>query len=209
MRFSFRVIVIAVTACGLGSAAVRAQDVNQEAATLASSDTNAYAVLPQTKLEAFDTNVGTVVIKGSAKVGSVAGSDGTIGVRSREMTDATTGRKEQGIAIDIARPGQVSDVALIDYDELDPLLNAVDYLSKLDWSVTSLNVFDAVYTTKGGFRIGAFGPRRTGVIQFAVRSTRSSQAPVALSRDDVGRLRTFIDQAKRQLESLRPAGNAK
>jgi hypothetical protein len=209
MKVSFRNIAMIAAACSMVSAMAPAQDVNQEAATFASSDTNAYVILPQTKLEAFDTNVGTVVIKGSAKVGSVSGNDETIGVRSREMTDATTGRKEQGIAIEIARPGQVSDVALIDYDELDPLLNAIDYLGKLDWSVTSLNVFEAVYTTKGGFRIGAFGPKRTGVIQFAVRSTRTGQQPVVLSRDDVGRLRALIDQAKRQLESLRPAGNAR
>ncbi len=209
MKLSSKGVAILAAGCLVICGPARGQDLNQEAGAFAAQDTNACISLPPTKLEAFETNVGTVVIKGSARIGSVSGNDGIVSVRSREMTDATTGRKEQGVAIDIGRPRLFTDVTLIDYDELDPLLNAMDYLGKLDWSVTSLNVFNAIYTTKGGFRVSAFGPRRTGLIQFAVRSTRSGLTPVVLSRDDVGRLRALIDQAKRQLDSLRPAGNAR
>jgi len=55
-------------------------------------------------------------------------------------------------AVEIGRQGQFKDMMLIDYDELASPLNAIDYLSKLDVSVSSLNSFDAAYTTKGGFR---------------------------------------------------------
>jgi hypothetical protein len=168
-------------------------------------ETNAPLLVPATKLEAFETNTDTVIIKATAPIGAVPAHSGTVTVRCREITDAGTGRRERGIIIDIAISGQAEDTMLIDYDELDSLLDGLDYIAKLDWSVTSLSGFDAVYTTKGGFRAAAFGSRRTGSIEYAVRSTRVSWRPLLLSRDQLGQLRSFIEQAKTKLDSLRTA----
>jgi hypothetical protein len=164
--------------------------------------TNLYPLAPATKLEAFDTNVGTIVIKASTELGAVAAKTGAISVKYKEFTETATGRKEHGIAIEITRPGQFKDVMLIDYDELASLLNAIDYFGKLDVSVSSLDAFDAAYTTKGGFRIAALGARRSGLVQFGVRDTRSNAPPVVLTRDEMVRLSTLIDQAKTQLDGL-------
>jgi hypothetical protein len=92
---------------------------------------------------------------------------------------------------------------LIDYDELPSLLAAIDYLSKVEVSVSPMETFDAAYTTKGGFRIAALGTRRTGLVQFGVRDTRNNAAPVVFSREEMTRLGSLIDQAKRQLDGLR------
>jgi len=166
-------------------------------------ETNACLPVPATKLEAFETNIDTVIIKASAPIGTVPAHGGAVSVRCREITDAGTGRRESGIIIDLAFGGPVEDVMLIDYDELDSLLDGMEYLGKLDWSVTSLPGFDAVYTTKGGFRAAAFGSRRTGNIEFGVRSTRVSRPPLLLSRDQLGQLRSLVEQAKTKLDSLR------
>jgi len=165
--------------------------------------TNTCPLPPATKLEAFDTNADTVIIKATAPIGTVTARGGTVAVRCREITDAGTGRRESGIIIDLAFDTQLAITALIDYDELDALLDGLEYLGKLDWSVTSLPDFSANYTTKGGFRAAARGSRRTGNIEFDVRSTRLIGPRLALSRDELGQLRSLVDQAKAKLDSLR------
>ena len=186
-------ILVAVAGGSLLTGPVRAQE------------TNACLPVPATKLEAFDTNTDTVIIRATAPIGTVPAQGGAVSVRCREITDAGTGRRESGMIVDIAFGGQLEAMMLIDYDELDSLLNGMDYLGKLDWSVTSLPDFSAVYTTKGGFRADARGSRRTGNIEFAVRSTRVSAPRLSLSRDQLGQLRSLIEQAKTKLDSLRKA----
>jgi hypothetical protein len=166
-------------------------------------ETNVCLLLPATKLEAFETNTDTVIIKATAPIGTVPAHGGAVSVRCREITDAGTGNRESGIIIDLAFGGPVEDVMLIDYDELGSLLDGLEYLGKVDWSVTSLPGFDAVYTTKGGFRAAAFGSRRTGNIEFGVRSTRVSRSLLLLSRDQLGQLRSLVEQGKAKLDSMR------
>ena len=189
----FIAVLIAVAGGSLLGDAVRAQE------------TNACLPLPATKLEAFETNTDTVIIKATAPIGTVAAHGGAVAIRCREITDAGTGRRESGIITDIAYGAQMEVTALIDYDELDSLLDGLDYLGKLDWNVTSLPDFSATYTTKGGFRADARGSRRTGNIEFAVRSIRVGAPRLALSRDQLGQLRSLIEQAKAKLDSLRKA----
>jgi hypothetical protein len=169
---------------------------------LHAQDTNFYTIAPATKLEAFSTNVATVIIKGTTDLGAVSAKTATVSVKSKEFTDPASGRREQGIAIEIAQKDQFKDVMLIDYDELTSLLGAIDYLGKLDVSVSAMETFDAAYTTKGGFRIAALGTRRTGLVQFGVRDIRNNATPVVLSREEMTRLGSLIDQAKRQLDAL-------
>jgi hypothetical protein len=166
-------------------------------------ETNACLPVPATKLEAFETNTDTVIIKATAPIGTVSVHGGAVSVRCREITDAGTGHRESGIIVDMAFGTQLEDTTLIDYDELDSLLDGLDYLGKLDWSVTSLPDFHAIYTTKGGFRADARGSRRTGNIEFAVRSTRVIAPRLSLSRDQLGQLRSLVEQAKTKLDSLR------
>src|SRR5690242_7442383 len=99
-------------------------------------DTNASPMVPLTKLEACETNVGSIVLKASTDLGSVSTASGIISVRYKETTDSLTGHKEHGLAIEIVRQFPPKETLLIDYDELPSLLNAIDYLSKVDVGVT-------------------------------------------------------------------------
>jgi hypothetical protein len=168
-------------------------------------ETNGCLLVPATKLEAFETNTDTVIIKATAPIGTVQGNGGDVSVRCREITDEGTGHRESGIVVDIALGGAVEAGLLIDYDELDSLLDGIEYLGKLDWSVTPLPDFQAAYATKGGFRADAHGSRRTGNIEFDVRNMRLSAPKLALSRDQLGQLRSLVEQAKEKLDSLRKA----
>lgn len=168
-------------------------------------ETNYCFPFPATKLEAFETNTDTVIIKATAPMGSVPAQGGEVGVRCREITDVGSGRRETGIIIDLSFGVGLGETLLIDYDELGSLLDGLEYLGTLDWSVTPLPGFDAVYTTKGGFRAAAFGSRRTGNIEFAIRSVRVRTAPLLLSRDQLGQVRSLVQQGKAKLDSLRKA----
>jgi hypothetical protein len=190
MMRRFVAILVAVAGASLLAGSAHAQE------------TNACLLVPATKLEAFETNTDTVIIKATAPIGAVSAHGGEVSVRCREITDAGTGHRESGIIVDIAFSAQLEGTTLIDYDELDSLLDGMDYLGKLDWSVTTLPDFSAAYTTKGGFRAEAHGSRRTGNIEFGVRSTRVIASRLVLSRDQLGQLRSLVEQAKAKLDSL-------
>jgi hypothetical protein len=165
-------------------------------------DATAPLLLPATKLESFETNVGILVIKGTAEIGTVSGSGGDVIIKSREVSDAATGHKERGVALEIVEQGQLKDRLLIDYDELDPLLKGVDTLSKIDASVTSLDSFDAAFTTRGGLRLAALGNRRTGSFRFGLRDLRQNLPPIAFSREDMVRFTGLLTEAKKRLDSI-------
>ena len=172
------------------------------AVTSRAQETNAYAPVPTTKLEALEANTGTVIIKGFAPVGSISVSGEVVSVTCKEDTDIGTGRKEYGIAITIRPNNKFEDRMIVDYDELDSLINAIDYLSRIDWGVTSLPSFNAAYTTKSGFRISALCNKLTGKIEVSIRSSRTSKgAPVPPTQ--LAQFRALIDQAKSKLDSLR------
>ena len=168
-------------------------------------ETNGCVLAPATKLEAFETNTDTVIIKATAPMGTVQVHGGEVSVRCREITDAGTGHRESGIVMDIAVGESIEAGLLVDYDELDSLVDGMEYLGKLDWSVTSLPDFQAVYTTKGGFRVVARGSRRTGNIEFDVRNLRFNYPKLPLSRDQLGQLRSLVEQGKAKLDSVRKA----
>ena len=164
-------------------------------------DTNAW-LLPATRLEAVQTNIGKVIIKATAQVGTLSAGAGVLSVSYKELTDAGAGSRDYGLAIGITAAGRQCE-SLIDYDELDSLLSAIDYLNKVDWSVTSLPALDVFYNTKDGFRIAAFSSKRTSNIEIAVRSIRWNVGPLLLSRTEVAQLRNLIVQAKSKLDALR------
>src|ERR1043165_8333779 len=110
-------------------------------------DTNVYTYAPATRLESFVTNVGTVGVRGSADIGTVLANTGTIVLKCREVSETGSGRKEVGISIDLQHSQDLRETRFIDFDELESLINALTYLNKADWSITSLNSFDAAITT--------------------------------------------------------------
>jgi len=161
-----------------------------------------YVPLPATKLEVLEANTGKVIVKGMAPVGSVSISGGAVSVTCKEDIDTGSGRKEHGIAITIRLSNKDEDRMIVDYDEVDSLLNAIDYLAKINWSVSSLANFNAYFTTKSGFRIAANGLRTAGTIEFSMRSSRMSKS-IAIPAAQLAQFRALIFQAKGSLDSLR------
>jgi hypothetical protein len=164
-------------------------------------DAGAPLLLPATKLESFETNVGILIVKGTAEIGTVSGAGGDVTIKCREVSDPASGRKERGVALEIIEQGQLKDRLLIDYDELDMLLRGVEIMSKVDASVTPLDSFDAAFTTRGGARLAALG-NRNGSFRFGLRDLRVNLAPIAFSREQMVRFSSLMAEAKKRLDSI-------
>jgi hypothetical protein len=90
---------------------------------------------------------------------------------------------------------------IVDYDELDSLISGMDYLAKINYNATSLDAFDAAYTTKSGLRVSARSERRQGGIQTFVQFGDSPKIPFA--SDQFAQFQNLIAQAKVSLDEMK------
>jgi hypothetical protein len=181
MRKIFTVIIVAV--CMLAFAA-RAQD------------TNAL----KTEIGLFESQTGVVIVKGFSQIGSITTGSAVISVRCKESSSDATGHKDYGIAV-VIEMNQWRELAIVDYDELDALLNGMDYLSKINYGVTSLPGFEASFTTKSGLELVAYGNKQQGGIRTFLQYNDGPRIPLA--SDQWTQLVNMIGQAKASLDSLR------
>jgi hypothetical protein len=187
---NFKIIVSTALACLLLALTSRAQDVT----------TNA----PKTRIEAFENQTGIILIKAISDMGTIPGKTGTVQVQYKESSDPVTNRKEYGLAIKVSSGEQQEDSTTIDYDEIEPLIGAIDYISRIDYSATTLPTFAATFTTRGDFTVATYTSKRQGTIQAAVQSNRVAKTRVFLSMDQMAQLRTLLASTKNTIDSIRP-----
>jgi hypothetical protein len=159
---------------------------------------------PKTKLEAFEARTGLVIIRGYSRVGTASGLEGgSVEVETREFRDSD-GAKEYGIAVEVREAGtpERRRTALVDYDEIDPLLRGLDYLGKIDNSATSQNRFEAEYRTRGDLSVSAFSTRG-GAVTLAVTSGRFRHVTSLFRLEDLKAIRGLVIEAKSQLDAIR------
>lgn len=158
---------------------------------------------PKTKIEAFQIQKGTVVIKGYSEVGRL-NAMGSVEVSAMEFTDAATNRKQLGVLIEIKESGRLEneDRSFIDYDEVDSLVKGLDYISKATANVTKLGKFEATYKTRGDFNATTYN-NSAGKIAAAVKSGYIRPATAFLSLEQLNELRSLIIQAKQKLDSAK------
>ena len=160
----------------------------------------------QTRLETMMTEVGSVIIKGFTNVGSMNGSRGVAYFTAWEVTDARTGRREQGVGVEISdttpsRRDPFEERAYIDYDELEPLLKGIDYMMKLDDKVTKLARYEAQYQTRGGLVLVSFNTPSgytTAISTGGARGSRFVLRPTGLAE-----FRNLLESARDALDAPR------
>jgi len=158
---------------------------------------------PLTELETFEAQTGTVIVKGAGQTGSLTVGAVVITVLSKESLNVNTGQKAYGAAIEITGNNRPMRKTVIDYDEFDTFLRSLDYLAKIDYNVTTLPTFVAGYTTKAGFRVGAFTSQRRGAIQFFLQANSTDGTRILISPAQLAQFRTLIEQTRNSLEALR------
>jgi hypothetical protein len=160
---------------------------------------------PKTKLEAFEARTGAVIIRGFSTVGTIRGRyETSVEIECKEFTDASSGKREFGVSIEVKQAGRIErkDRAYIDYDEIDSLVKGIEYISKIEKSVTKLDQFQADYKTKGELRVSTFSDD-SGKIQTAIHSGQFGGVTAYLSLEDLASFKKLVQQAKEKLDSIK------
>lgn len=157
---------------------------------------------PRTKLEALDDRHSTVIIKGFTRITTVEVTGVRVdAVELREMGNVS---RAKGIVVVLREGGERprENRAFVDYEEIDPLLTAVDAISRVDETMTKLAGFEAKYRTLGDLEINVFRQTRSGT---AVIITTGICDPsrANLSLDDLAKVRAMIQEAKTRLDEIR------
>jgi hypothetical protein len=158
---------------------------------------------PRTKLEALDDRHSGVIIKGFTRITTVEVPGLRIdAVHMRDMGSAVSGAK--GIVVVLREGGERpnDNLAFVDYDEIDPLLNAIDVISQVDESVTKLAGFEARYKTRGDFEVAVFRQTRSGRA-VVIHTGICDRATGTLTLDDLAKVRAMIQEAKTRLDEIR------
>jgi hypothetical protein len=155
---------------------------------------------PATEIENFELQTDVVMVKGFGDVGSVSTEGGIISVRCKESDNLAANSKLYGIAVGINLE-ESHGYLVVDYDEMDSLIRALDFIGKISYNVTPMQGFDASFTTRSGLRIGAHTERRQSGIQFFLQFDDTPKIP--LSADQLNQFQNLVYQAKTSLDALK------
>ena len=165
--------------------------------SVSAQDTNSL----KTDLGVFEAQTGTVLVKGFGHIGSLTVGTDRITVSCKESTDITTGRKIDGLAILIQGNTSLRKRILVDYEEIDPLLEGINYLNKISYEITPLPGFEACFATKAGLMVVANSQRRQGLIQDSLEY--GDDIRILLTPDQMTQFYRLLEQAKKSLDNLR------
>lgn len=161
----------------------------------------------KTKFEAFKLKYGSLTIKGYSIVGTVSGLGGNLTTQAVQLTDLTTKESAEAIVFVLKQTtGYLKNESssVVDYDEIDSLLNGLDYVAKIDASVTPLQNFEALYRSRGGFQVGVYNDEQ-GKISAVLASGEITQVSVFIKLEDLPSFRSQVVAAQQKLASVRPA----
>lgn len=160
---------------------------------------------PKTKLEEFSARTGSVIIRGFEDIGTLNGKYNTqITVSAKEYTDAATSKKEYGISVEVKQEKGNYDnehTSYIDYDEIESLTQGIDYISKVQNSVTKFSNFQADYTTKGDFKISTFSTGNK--VMAAVSSGRIGGVTAYYDISELPKIKKLFETAKLKINAIK------
>jgi len=157
---------------------------------------------PRTKLEALEDRHSTVVLKGFTRITTVE----VRGIRldAVEMREMGNVARAKGLVVVLREGGERPDDnrAFVDYEEIDPLLNAIDVISRIDENATKLAGFEARYKTLGDLEISVFRQTRSGNAVI-IATGICDRATTTISLDDLAKVKAMIQEAKARLDEIR------
>jgi hypothetical protein len=162
-------------------------------------ETNSY---PRSNLEDFEATTGVVMIRSTDDIGSFSGKTGGVTVKCREARDVSGKHRAYGAVVTVTAGDNVEDTTVVDYDELDGVIRALDYVSKVDWSISSLSHFEACYITRSGLKVASYSSRRAGTVEAYALSNRQNRCRSSLTMAQLSQLRVLLEQAKAKMEIL-------
>lgn len=163
-------------------------------------------VEPRTKLERIDDRYNTVIVKGFTRITTVEVAGVRIdAVDMRELGNVSRAKGIVVVVTSVTAEGNNrprDNRAFVDYEEIEPLLNAIDAASRIDETVTKFPGFEAKYRTLGDLEITVFRQTRSG--NAAIMTTGvCEQGRTALTFDELAKVRAMIQEAKARLDEIR------
>ncbi len=157
---------------------------------------------PRTKLEALEDRHGIVVIKAFTRITTIE----VRGVRidAVDMREMGGGGRARGIVVSLEKEGgRVDDNrAFVDYEEIEPLLNAIDSMVRVDETTTRMPGFEARYTSLGDLEIAVFRQTRSGTAVLLATGI-CDRATQTMTLDDLAKVKAMIQEAKTRLDDSR------
>ena len=160
-----------------------------------------------TKMEALASRSGFVVVLGFSSIGTVNGMYGTsVEVQARETRLPQTDTVAYGAWVRVTEAGsyEKKSASYVDYDEIDPLLRGIDFITRADRSVTRLGSFQAEYRTQGDLTVSTFSSS-SGEVLAGITSGEISSAQAFFPLSQLNLVRGLLARAKEVLDSIRPA----
>jgi hypothetical protein len=162
---------------------------------------------PRNKLEDFDGRMETLLIKGRTWVGTVRAQNGSARIEAIEIRDSLDSSRATGVIITIL-PSETSAPteeirSLIDYDEIDKLVNVLDTMAKADEKVTKLVNFEERYRTRGDFEAIVYRQISGAGASAAIEGGFFDRVRLLMAVEDLTKLRWFIAQAKDKLDEAK------
>lgn len=162
-------------------------------------------VEPRTKLERIDDRYNTVIVKGFTRITTVEVNG--VRIDAVDMRELGNVSRAKGIVVVVTSAAEGNNRprdnrAFVDYEEIEPLLNAIDAASRIDETVTKLPGFEAKYRTLGDLEITVFRQTRSG--NAAIMTTGiCEQGRTSLTLDELAKVRAMIQEAKARLDEIR------
>ena len=159
---------------------------------------------PRTKLEAIEDRHSTVIIKGFTRITTIEMRG--IRIDAIEMRELGNVSRAKGLVIVLREGGEKprSNRAFVDYEEIDPLLNAIDVVSRVDENATKLASFEARYKTLGDLEIAVFRQTARGTAVTITTGICDEEHIVqTLTLDDLAKVKAMIQEAKQRLDDIR------
>jgi hypothetical protein len=159
---------------------------------------------PRTKLEAIEAKYERVLIKGFSQIATLNVRGADIRVDAVELKEAASSARASGIIIALRESGESprENRALIDYEEIDGLIKALESVARVNETVTKLAGFEARYRTLGDLEINVFRQSRSGT-SASLSGGICDRVTGLLTLDELDRLRAHIIEAKARLDEIK------
>ena len=166
------------------------------AGSVSAQDTNNLNTL----LGQFENKTNVMVIKGFADVGTIPLGQSEVRVRTRESQNVATGEKMYGLVVDWVHDG-VHRRLLVDEDELDGLINAVNYLVSVDYNVTKQPGFEGNFRTRSGLQAIAHSERKEAAVLLFLQFDDALR--VSMTSVQMQSFSKLLQQGRKDLETLK------
>lgn len=153
-----------------------------------------------TKLEAFQGRTGVAMLREYVEVGKLR-QMGTVEVNARIFRNmAKPGDDLTGISIEVTEAGRLerSTTAYIDKEEIDALLQGIDYVGREVTLSEGMAHFESEYRTNGDLRITVFNDAQNRR-QVAIAAGRITPTRAYLNIEQLQELRALIVRAQQAI----------